>query len=238
MTVVASQPTAQVTRPRSAGALWITFEGIEGTGKSTQLERLALRLRRRGIATLATREPGGTEWGRQLRQVLLQSTTRPMHPLTELLLYTADRAQHLHELILPALERGAVVLCDRYLDATLAYQGHGRGLGTACVLDLHRLAPLDRRPHRTLLIDLAEQAALARARRRNAGDTGARGQTRFEDEALAFHRRVRQGYLELAAAEPARFRVIDGEGTPDDVGRRVSAALVDLLPELAEPDAS
>jgi len=208
--------------------IWITFEGIEGTGKSTQIERLAVRLRARGTAVVLTREPGGTELGLRLRELLLRPTRRPMHPTAELLLYAADRAQHLTEVVLPALERGDVVLCDRYLDATLAYQGHGRGLGVERVLELHRRPPLDRRPRRTILLDLDPATALARARQRNTGQGLDHTEGRFENELLEFHRRVRRGYLELAAAEPERMRVVSGEGDPDEVEARILDALRDL----------
>ena len=211
------------------GGTWISFEGIEGTGKSTQVERLAERLRARGDSVVLTREPGGTELGRDLRELLLRPTPRPMHSMTELLLYVADRAQHLVEVVQPALERGDIVLCDRSLDATLAYQGYARGLGVECVLELHRRPPLDLRPTRTLLLDMDPATALARARRRNAGEKLDETEGRFERELLDFHRRVRAGYLDLAAAEPARFRVLPGEGEPDQVEERIARALGDLL---------
>ena len=208
---------------------WITFEGIEGTGKSTQIERLAERLRGLGRPLILTREPGGTELGRGLRELLLRPTETPMDPLAELLLYAADRAQHLRQVVIPALERGDLVLCDRYLDATLAYQGFGRGLGVDLVLDLHRQEPLDMRPRRTVLLDLDPTLAVGRARRRNVGAGLDETEGRFEKERLEFHRRVRQGYLELASAEPDRFRVVDAAGTPDEVERRIAGALADLL---------
>lgn len=208
--------------------IWITFEGIEGTGKSTQIERLAATLRARGATVVSTREPGGTVLGRRLRELLLRPSQRPMEPLAELLLYAADRAQHLTEIVLPALERGDVILCDRYLDATLAYQGYGRGLGLDCVLELHRRPPLDRRPHRTILLDLDPATALGRARRRNAGQGLDETEGRFERELLEFHRRVRAGYLELAAAEPERIRVVRADGNADEVAGRIVEALGDL----------
>jgi dTMP kinase len=209
--------------------IWISFEGIEGTGKSTQIERLARRLRARGDAVLLTREPGGTELGQALREVLLRPSPRPMDPMAELLLYTADRVQHLVEIILPALQRGEIVLCDRYLDATLAYQGYARGLGSESVLELHRNPPLDRRPTRTVLLDLDPATALARARQRNAGAGLDRSEGRFEQERIEFHARVRAGYLELAAGEPNRIRVVPAHGGPDEVEERILTALADLL---------
>jgi dTMP kinase len=208
---------------------WITFEGIEGTGKSTQVERLAERARGLGRSVTVTREPGGTALGRGLRELLLRPTERQMDPLAELLLYAADRAQHLREVVIPALGRGDLVLCDRYLDATLAYQGYGRRLGVEVVLELHRRPPLDMRPHRTVLIDLDPELALHRARSRNAGAGLDVSEGRFEQERLDFHRRVRDGYRTLATAEPDRFRVIDGSGDEAAVESRIMAALGDLL---------
>ena len=222
------------TGDRRPNGAWITFEGIEGCGKSTQLERLAHRLAERGCPPLATREPGGTELGLQLRRLLLEPAERPMHPMTELLLYAADRAEHLSTVVIPALDRGRVILCDRFLDATLAYQGYGRELGTTHIRELHRLPPLDRRPDRTILLDLDPEQALARARRREEESVRGSSEARFEGEPLAFHRRVRDGYLELAAAEPARFRRIDASGSLLAVERRVRAALADLLPALGD----
>jgi len=214
--------------------LFITLEGTEGTGKTTQLERLASRLREIGIEPVTTREPGGTALGHGLRNLLLAPGGDPISPEAELLLYAADRAQHLIELIEPALAAGRVVLCDRYLDATLAYQGFGRGLGVEGILEIHKGPPLDRRPDRTLLLDIDAELALTRARRRNA-DTGLdRTEGRFEQERVAFHNRVREGYLRLAADEPARFRRIDASGSLDDVEGRVQAALADLFPSLLE----
>jgi len=213
--------------------LWITFEGGEGSGKTTQLRRLAERLRRPGGTTVVcTREPGGTELGRRIRSLVLDPAAGSLDPLAELLLYTADRAQHLVEVVLPALREGAVVLCDRYVDATLAYQGHGRQLGVGAVLSLHAAAPLDARPDRTLLFDLPVAEGLGRARQRNRRHDTQTAEGRFEGEALAFHERVRQGYLELAASAPERFRVIAATGTVAQVGRRVLRAVADL-PALA-----
>jgi dTMP kinase len=153
-------------------------------------------------------------------------------PATELLLYSADRAQHLIEMIGPALGRGAVVLCDRYLDATLAYQGYGRMLGTDAVLAVHRIPPLDRRPDRTVLLDLDPAEGLARARSRNVSRGTDRCEGRYEMEEIEFHGRVRRGYLDLAAADPERIRVVQAAGSEDEVAARVRAALADLLPEI------
>lgn len=207
---------------------FITFEGIEGSGKSTQLGRLAARLSAAGGDPLCTREPGGTELGRALRALLLAPSSAGLDPWCELLLYVADRAQHLAERVEPALAAGRVVLGDRFVDATLAYQGHGRGLDLDAIRALHARPPLDRRPERTILLDLPAERGLARARRRDR-ESGRRAEAgRFEAESLAFHRRVRQGYLALAAAEPARFRVVEADAEEERVAVRVALALSDL----------
>lgn len=219
--------------PRRARGIFVTFEGIEGAGKTTQIARLAAALRAAGVDTALTREPGATGLGRALRALLLAKDSARLAPCAELLLYAADRAQHLEEVVLPALARGAVVLCDRYLDATLAYQGFGRGLGVKPVLDVHRQPPLDLRPRRTILLDADPAKGLARARRRDRAGRGERGEGRMEAESLAFHRRVRAGYLTLARKSPRRFRVVPAAGSVEDVESRVRAALTDLFPELA-----
>lgn len=217
--------------------LFVTFEGIEGSGKTTQIAILSERIAACGVACLVTREPGGTPLGRSLRKVLLDADGESIVPAAEMALYVADRAQHLVEVLEPALASGRVVLCDRYLDATLAYQGYGRGLDVDWIRSLHRTPPLDRRPIRTILLDLDPEVALARARERNRefGMTVAEG--RYEGESLAFHERVRNGYLSLAAAEPFRFRIVRAEAPADEIQARIVDLLSDLVPELEEPDA-
>lgn len=208
---------------------FVTFEGIEGCGKTTQLSRLADRLREAGRPVVATRQPGGSEIGRRLRELLLDPATS-LAPETELLLYAADRAEHHARVVIPALERDAIVLCDRHLDATLAYQGAARGLSRAWIREMHGRGVLALRPQRTLWFDLPVETALARARERTARTDPAEG--RFEDESLSFHRKVREGYASLADAEPDRIRRIDGSGTIEEVAERVEGALSDL-PRLA-----
>lgn len=210
---------------------FITFEGIEGSGKTTQMSLLAERLRSGDREVVVTREPGGTALGAALRGLLLAESGPSIAPETELLLYAADRAQHVVEVLRPALDRGAVVLCDRYLDATLAYQGFARGLGFERVLAYHRDPPLDLRPDRTLLLDLEPDEALGRARDRNANVAGDEG--RFEAEQADFHRRVRQGYLELAHRHEDRYRIVPAAGASEVVAGRVAAALDDWFEELA-----
>ncbi|HEX9982943.1 MAG TPA: dTMP kinase [Thermoanaerobaculia bacterium] len=202
--------------------MFITFEGIEGSGKTTQQQRLAEHFRTAGRTVVTTKEPGGTPLADRIRAILLDSTS-VIDPVAEVLLFGASRRQHTTETIEPSLSRGEFVLCDRYADSTLAYQGFGR------LLDLDRLRALNDwatnglRPHLTLLYDLPEEAGLTRARSRNATATADEG--RFEAEDLRFHRRVREGYLTLAVAEPQRFAVIDANGTVDEVFQRTLAAL-------------
>ncbi len=233
--VTGPPPRSRSRRASSPRGLFVTFEGIEGSGKTTQVERLARRLRTAGVPVVVTREPGGTSAGARLRSLLLDRDEALLAPAAEALVYAADRAQHIEELILPALRRGALVLCDRYLDATLAYQGFGRRLGVERILEIHRCPPLDLRPDRTILLDHDPRLGLPRARLRSRHAGIGRSEGRIEAEGLPFHRRVRRGYLRLAADEPARFRVIPAEGTPSEVEARVRAALADLLPVLDIP---
>jgi dTMP kinase len=197
---------------------FITLEGIEGSGKSTQVQRLASNLRRRGLVVLTTREPGGCSIADAIRQILLHPASTALVPRAELLLYAAARAQHVSEVILPALDQGAVVLCDRFLDATIAYQGHGRGLDLGLIEQLNSVATGGLLPDLTLLLDMPAEEGLRRARQRNAGSSIQEG--RFEAEAIDFHRRVRTGYLQLAR-QHQRFCVIDASGTADQVSARI-----------------
>jgi dTMP kinase len=217
---------------------FVTFEGIEGSGKTTQIARLAGRLEGGGEPAVVTREPGGSPLGRRLRGLLLGGEITRIEPIAELCLYIADRAQHLREFVEPALASGTHVLCDRYFDATLAYQGFARGLDLEYIRLLHQKPPLDRRPHRTILLDLDPELGLDRARRRN-DELGLKDtEGRFERETVAFHRRVREGYLSLAEAEPFRFRIVAAEGTEDEIEARVADLLSDLFPSLDGEDAS
>ena len=204
---------------------FITFEGGEGAGKSTQIARAAQWLEARGVEVLLTREPGGTPRAERLRAVLLERDSEPMPQSCELLLMFAARATHLDNLVRPAVARGAWVLCDRFTDATYAYQGGGRGLPQAQIDALVDSVHPDLQPDLTLLLDLPVTAGLARAAHRNGVD----GPDRFESEQLGFFERVRATYLERARREPARFRVIDASVAPDDVTHAVAAALEPLL---------
>ena len=202
---------------------FITFEGIDGCGKTTQFRLLAQRLRDQGRTVLETVEPGGTEIGRQIRKILLDPANSAIQPRTELLLYFASRAQNVDEVIRPALDAGSVVLCDRFTDSTLAYQGYGRGLDTDTVVALDRIACGGLRPHATILIDIDLETSLSRARRRN--ERIGQDESRIDDEHGSFHERVRKGYLALAQQEPARFIVIDGRAPIDAVATRIAEAL-------------
>jgi dTMP kinase len=203
--------------------MFITFEGIEGSGKSTQLRRVAERI----PGAVVTKEPGGTPLADRIRAVLLDSSSQ-MDPVAEVLLFAASRRENTLKVIRPALDRGAVVLCDRYTDATLAYQGFGRLLNLDQLRALNAWATSSLVPDLTLLFDLPEKTGLARARTRNADASQDEG--RFEAEDLRFHQRVREGYLTLAAAEPSRFERIDADGNVDDVYARVEAVLATRLP--------
>ncbi len=198
---------------------FITFEGIDGSGKTTQLRLLAERLRAAGRDVFETAEPGGTEVGRQIRRILLDSANQDLRPTTELLLYFASRAQNVEQSILPALAAGKVVLSDRFTDSTLAYQGYARGLGAETVLTLDRIACQGLVPDLTLLIDLDLDTGIARTRTRNA--TGRTSETRLDEESAEFHRRVREAYLTIARQHADRFRIIDGRGAAEDVAAKV-----------------
>lgn len=204
--------------------LFVTFEGGEGSGKSTQLKRLAQRLESSGLAVRTLREPGGTGVGEAIRHILLDPSSAGLDPRAELLLYEAARAQLVAEVIEPALAAGETVLCDRFFDSTTAYQGHARGLDLDEVAALNTAATAGLAPDRTILLDIDVALGIERAT--------CEGADRLECEDAAFHERVRAGFLAIAAAEPARVRVVDASGTPDAVAERVAAALADL-PALA-----
>lgn len=207
--------------------LFITFEGLDGSGKTTQLNRLAAWLQKRGLAPLVTRQPGGTATGDHIRKLLLDSRSSGLAPRTEMALMFADRAQAIAEIIAPALAVGQIVLCDRFTDSTEAYQGGGRELGSALVLDLHRLICDDLQPDLTLLLLPSLDASLDRARRRNhrvSADSG-KDENRFEQEKDAFYRRVWEKYKEIAARDAQRIVVIEGDLGIEEVFERIVQAV-------------
>lgn len=189
-------------------SFFITFEGIEGCGKTTQLRLLAKSLADEGREVITTREPGGCPISDKIRSILLDAENKGMTPTTELLLYAAARAQHIAEVVAPALKRGAIVLCDRFTDATLAYQGYGRQIDLGIIATLNSIAAGEVKPHMTLLLDCPVETGLSRAMARINAHNGPR-EERFELEPSQFHRRVRDGYHALAANEPERFIVVD-----------------------------
>lgn len=208
---------------------FITFEGIEGCGKTTQLRRVAAALEKRGFPVVVTREPGGCPIADAIRAILLDAANGAMVPTAELLLYAAARAQHVAEVITPALAAGNVVLCDRFTDSTLAYQGYGRNLDRHLIARLNELAVATLKPDLTLLFDCPVEVGLARAMQRIAAlDHGK--EERFEQESYLFHERVRDGFLALAVADPQRFMVIDGSRGIEEIETAVLEAIVPRLP--------
>ena len=210
---------------------FITFEGTDGSGKSTQIEKLANVLRAQRIEVLLTREPGGTSVGESIREILLNSATAGLSARTELGLVFAARAQHLMEVILPALAAGHYVLCDRFTDSTEAYQGGGRELGSEIVLTLHKLFCDDLQPDLTLLLDCDLSVSLARAQHRNlvTSAAGHSDENRFERESRAFFGRVHDGFLTIARREPKRVELIDARGTPNETHGKILTVLRDRL---------
>ena len=203
--------------------LFISFEGTDGSGKSTQMRLLAQRLRASGCTVLESAEPGGTPIGLQIRRILLDSANKEMAPITELLLMFASRAQATAQWLKPALARGEIVLSDRYTDSSLAYQGEARGLGFDTVLKLHKLLLGDIQPDLTLCIEVGVEEGLARAHGRNrSADSESAKETRLDEQSLEFYRKI-------ASLEPDRFRIVDGRGTPDAIADRVWAEVEPLL---------
>lgn len=201
---------------------FFSFEGVEGSGKSTQLRLLAGHLERQGLETVALREPGGVTISEAIRAILLDPAHKSMCTETELLLYAASRAQLIEERISPALAQGQVVLCDRYADSTTAYQGAGRGVDMAMIEQLHELATGGLWPVRTFLLDLSVEEGLERARARGRAD-------RIEQESIDFHRRVRDAYLALAHLHPERFVVLDAAQQVEALHAEVAAVADEVL---------
>ena len=209
--------------------MFITFEGIEGSGKGTMLEKTHAWLTSKGIDVLLTREPGGSSLGAELRAMLLHTRNSGLCAEAELFLYLADRAQHVTELVRPALNSGGTVLSDRYADSTIVYQGYGRGLDVEVLLRLNDLAVGGLWPDLTIVLDLEVETGLGRAKKRNKSLGLEDSEGRFEAESLAFHSRVREGYKCLAANQPERIRLINAEGSPEQVFSRIEPLLQDLF---------
>lgn len=212
----------------SRPGVFVTLEGGEGTGKTTQLALLARRVEAAGWCVVTTREPGGTALGARVRALLVRVSDDPPGGLAELFLYAADRAHHVETVIRPALEAGRAVLCDRYADATEAYQGYGRGLPLEAVRHVNRLATGGLWPRRAVVLDLPPAEGVRRALERQSRGHGPR-EERFEAELLAFHERVRAGYRALAASSPERVRLVDASGSPEAVAERVWAQVAEVF---------
>lgn len=209
---------------------FITFEGVEGCGKTTQIKLLSDLLVNSGINTVLTREPGGCPIADKIRTILLDAENKALAPLTELLLYAASRAQHVTEIISPALKNNNIVLCDRFCDATVAYQSFGRGIDRSIINGLNIQACQGVSPDLTILVDCDPSVGLERARKRIEASSGPR-EERFELEALAFHQKVRAGYLQLAADEPNRFLIINGSSTIEEIAASITTQVLERIPE-------
>lgn len=214
-------------------SLFITFEGVEGSGKTTQIQRLKRYIVRKGIPCKVTREPGGCPIGEKIRKILLDPDHQEMVPLSELLLYEAARAQHVEEVIEPLLKKGIVVLCDRFSDASLAYQGYGRRIDLGLVERLNQISSRDIRPDMTFLLDCPSQVGLKRAFQRNRAMKKEK-EERFERERIQFHHRVRRGYLSIARKEPHRVKVIDTRQGEEKVFKRICQIVDELIVRSSE----
>lgn len=204
--------------------IFISLEGIEGTGKTTQAGLLAEYLSGKGFTVTKTEEPGGTRISLKIRDILLSPESRGMAPVTELLLYNASRVQHIGEIIMPALERGEVVVTDRFSDSTVAYQGYGRGIDLGLINSLDLISTNRLRPDITVLLDIDVETGLRRNRRINKKD-------RLEMEDVSFHKKVRKGFIELAAKENKRIKVVDCSGTAETVHKNIIVVIDDFLKE-------
>lgn len=212
--------------------MFITFEGIEGTGKSTQIARLTDYLQARGREVLLTLEPGGSRIGRELRKMLLHMDSVDLTGESELFLYLADRAQHVSQVIKPALEQGKVVISDRFADSTVVYQGYGRGLDPKLLHQFNDIAVTGCWPDLTLLFDIEPEIGLKRAMTRNLADGKTKEEGRFEAESLTFHNRVREGYLTWAALHADRIKVVDATPSPDEVFEQMTSIVETTFPDL------
>jgi len=209
--------------------MFITFEGIEGCGKTTQIRLLETELSRRGLDCITTREPGGTNTGEAIRSIFLHCAHDDMLPITELLLITAARAQHIAQLIKPNLDAGKIILCDRYIDATVAYQGLASGLGHEMIMRSYALFNDALMPDITILLDCPVKIGLERSRERNRAAGLQVDEGRFEERDYSFHEQVRQGYLEQTRREPLRFEIVNTEATPEVIHRKIVSVVLKRL---------
>ncbi|RLB83317.1 MAG: dTMP kinase [Deltaproteobacteria bacterium] len=208
--------------------MFITFEGIEGSGKTTQIQLLIPVLRAKGYECISTREPGATKIGEKIRAILLNANHSNMLPITELLLYEADRAQHVREIIEPALAANKTVVSDRFFDATTVYQGYARGFDLKLIEQMHRIVLGCLKPDLTIILDLPVEIGLKRAWQRINSQSGDLPEDRFEKESFAFHEKVRQGYLTLAELEPGRFRIIDASKDSKTIHKDITEIVLRL----------
>lgn len=211
------------------GGKFITFEGIEGCGKTTQIRLLEEYLKLRSHDVVLTREPGGTRIGDQIRKILLSVENRGMFPVTELFLYAAARNQHVQEVIVPALKEGKIVLCDRFADATTAYQGAARNIEKGFLDQVHFIATGGLKPDLTVVLDCPAEVGLKRARVRNEKNHMEGVEDRFEREAMVFHEHVRQGYLDIAQEEPARVKIVNAIQSVEDVNQKIIQEVMRVL---------
>lgn len=209
--------------------LFVTFEGIEGCGKTTQIGLLNDFLALREMPAHLTREPGGTIIGDEIRRILLDSKNHNMVPLCELLLYAASRAQHVASVIQPILDKGHIVLCDRFTDATVAYQGYGRGFPLDQIDVMNQLATKGLQPDLTFLLDCDPKVGVDRALQRNLSRTKSQKEDRFDNEVIEFHQKVRQGYLDLAKDDPRRFFILDATANIEIIHQQVTEKMMDIL---------
>ncbi len=209
--------------------MFITFEGIEGSGKTTQISHILDYLTLNGHKCIATREPGDTRIGKKIRSILLDPENSDLVSLAELFLYAADRVQHITERIIPSLSDGTIVICDRFFDATTAYQGYARGLDISTIKEIHKLVLGDLKPDLTILFDLSPAVGLKRAWQQIDNGRRAGSETRFENEEITFHEKVREGYLKIAAEDSERFVVIDASMSEKDVQKHIEKIIAGKL---------
>ena len=213
--------------------IFISLEGVDGSGKTTQLERLRHSLEAKGYSVVVAQEPGGTRSGRRIREILLDAANQDLRPIPELLLYFASRAQNIAEVITPALEAGKIVIADRFTDATAAYQGYGRGLGVETVRTIESVACSGVQPDLTLLLDIDPETGVRRALERNEQETVS--ESRMEKQGPAFFEKVRAGYLELARQQPDRIKTIDAGGTVEETAAAIESAVAPALERRSAP---